>query len=549
MTPIEIVLTIFVTVAFIVSLVSIILMYTGLPKTNKHNIEELKSKNYDNDEIHSIEPVMIRQQLDRSNSTLYLKGVPSILIQSYIHQKMPAKMFQNVQRNRNLNNDCSSLYFDDMDCNIFMNTYCKGKILDVYEKLIPGAFKCDIFRLAVLYYIGGCYMDISMKGVAKVTDIVSGILENDTSKHQMILCDDVDHMAIYQAFIITTPRNPILMKVLEKICDRILLRLNKTTDPLAVSGPIAFGQELNLILGRKKNAAYDSNIRVDNANIFIARHTPDPSDPTKSKIFSRETGEIWCYTKYDDYDKDRISGAHYSCMTKNKTVYHDYKLKSSYTDNPPKFTVFQTWPCGFVSKEAYQAFDSWKSPHWNHQIFTEYDCRESMATSYSNKQLVRIYDTVLSPVHRAQLWSLYQLYMSGGVFVDMDMQCTNQEQFVSTFKDVKDLVVVGSDYDKKRSVILAAPPKNESVKLVLKNLITQLKNNQPLDLASILGRFENIFVKCDCVQHRGLYSKENFLLLPKSFTPSKGFVRSNKLTQLIPEMGNKDLLVCTESFI
>lgn len=45
MTPTEIALTVFVTVTFILSLVSIVLLYTGQPKTNKDHIQELQSKN------------------------------------------------------------------------------------------------------------------------------------------------------------------------------------------------------------------------------------------------------------------------------------------------------------------------------------------------------------------------------------------------------------------------------------------------------------------------------------------------------------------------
>lgn len=34
-------------------------------------------------------------------------------------------------------------------------------VLEIYDKLIPKAYKADLFRYSVVYVYGGCYVDIA----------------------------------------------------------------------------------------------------------------------------------------------------------------------------------------------------------------------------------------------------------------------------------------------------------------------------------------------------------------------------------------------------
>ena len=68
-----------------------------------------------------------------------------------------------ILTNRMNNPRWQHLYFDNIDCYMFIHKHFPGDVANAYDLLIiPGAYKSDLFRLAVLCFYGGCYMDCSM---------------------------------------------------------------------------------------------------------------------------------------------------------------------------------------------------------------------------------------------------------------------------------------------------------------------------------------------------------------------------------------------------
>lgn len=50
-------------------------------------------------------------------------------------------------------------------------------ILKAYKKLIPNAFKADLFRYCVMYLYGGCYVDIA----EVMLDGFNSVLDSETT--------------------------------------------------------------------------------------------------------------------------------------------------------------------------------------------------------------------------------------------------------------------------------------------------------------------------------------------------------------------------------
>jgi mannosyltransferase OCH1-like enzyme len=93
---------------------------------------------------------------------------PSADIAQIIHQthkardKLPSGMLRTLERTENLHPQCEYRYYDDEACRTFMEEYFSGRIFRVYEKLVPGAYKADLFRYCLLYIYGGVYIDADM---------------------------------------------------------------------------------------------------------------------------------------------------------------------------------------------------------------------------------------------------------------------------------------------------------------------------------------------------------------------------------------------------
>merc|ERR1711871_704443 len=152
-------------------------------------------------------------------------------------------------------------YWDDDNATSFMETYFGGRINDAYNCLYAGACKADIFRLCLLYIYGGIWTDISAVCEYPMDLIIK-------EEEDLIICCDEpsqNHCGnVYQAFIISKPKNPIIKFILDYTVSRVLKYdyfnqqyhivhkhpggLDDQT--LAITGPTIFAIGLNAYLKR-----------------------------------------------------------------------------------------------------------------------------------------------------------------------------------------------------------------------------------------------------------------------------------------------------------
>ena len=89
----------------------------------------------------------------------------------------PVKISRNIFQTwstKNISNEFKSLtetwtqfnpnyaYFlyDDDDCHAFIKKHFDDRVYNAYCRIIPGAFKADLWRYCILYIYGGVYCDI-----------------------------------------------------------------------------------------------------------------------------------------------------------------------------------------------------------------------------------------------------------------------------------------------------------------------------------------------------------------------------------------------------
>ena len=83
--------------------------------------------------------------------------IPKIFFQSYASQLVPRNMACNINNNINLNQEWEYMFFDNIDAQLFMHKNFPGTTSDAFDILLPGAFKCDLWRLCALFHYGGIY--------------------------------------------------------------------------------------------------------------------------------------------------------------------------------------------------------------------------------------------------------------------------------------------------------------------------------------------------------------------------------------------------------
>jgi hypothetical protein len=87
---------------------------------------------------------------------------------------LPPKMYECIRDNLTINRvgvDCVHYLFNDADCRAFIENEYPPDVLRAYDRLIPTAFKADLWRYCVLYKYGGVYLDVKyMWGVPPPND-------------------------------------------------------------------------------------------------------------------------------------------------------------------------------------------------------------------------------------------------------------------------------------------------------------------------------------------------------------------------------------------
>ena len=104
-------------------------------------------------------------------------------------------------------------------------------ILACYDKLIPGAYKADLFRYSVVFTHGGCYTDI---GFVFLRPLREALLPDDN----FVSTADglLSNVEVNSAFFCAVKGHSILNLTIHKLVDRVGHSIYGS-DMLDISGP------------------------------------------------------------------------------------------------------------------------------------------------------------------------------------------------------------------------------------------------------------------------------------------------------------------------
>jgi len=147
------------------------------------------------------------------NKSEYNCVIPQNIFQTWHSKILPPLMFRSVESIKKHNPGFKHYLFDDNDCREFIKSHFKPDVLDAYDRLIPGAYKADLWRYCVLFIHGGIYLDIKYKPFEGFKFI------NLCEKEHLTL--DIDDTAIYNAVMVCKQGNPNLLKAIRQIVSNV----------------------------------------------------------------------------------------------------------------------------------------------------------------------------------------------------------------------------------------------------------------------------------------------------------------------------------------
>lgn len=106
--------------------------------------------------------------------------------------------------------------YDDVDCIEYMKTK-PLKYLNAYNTLKDNAHKADLWRYLILYDYGGVYLDIKCQPKKDLKDIFDFCVRD---KYTWYTCRaGLEYYSIHNGIIATPPKNPVLLKCADLICE------------------------------------------------------------------------------------------------------------------------------------------------------------------------------------------------------------------------------------------------------------------------------------------------------------------------------------------
>jgi mannosyltransferase OCH1-like enzyme len=167
--------------------------------------------------------------------------------------------------------------FDDNDCREFIKQHFRRDVLNAYDRLIPGAYKADLWRCCcVLFINGGIYVDIKLA-------CTNGFKLIELTEQEHFVKDRPLPLSIYNALMVCKAGNPFLYKCIRAIVNNVNHNYYGNS-PLDPTGPILLG---NIIL--------QNNLKL---NIDMRHHEQGGYIIYKNRFVMT--------TIYDEYNSERI---------------------------------------------------------------------------------------------------------------------------------------------------------------------------------------------------------------------------------------------------
>ena len=260
----------------------------------KHN-EQIKKHNENTIKINQYNKININFELKEKYDSI----IPLNLYTNWHTKKLPELMYSNYEILKKNNPEFQHYLFDENDCREFIKEHFENSVLDAYNKLLPCAYKADLWRYCNLYINGGIYLDIKYNCTNNFKLIAL------TEKEYFVR--DIQQKYIYNALIVTLPKNKILLDAINQIVKNTQDNYYGDND-LMPTGPGLLGKYFSL--------EYINNLDMYHKYTVIDKIMTEYYLVYKDRIIIRS------YTGYRDEQQKTQKNMHYGDLWNLKKIYN-----------------------------------------------------------------------------------------------------------------------------------------------------------------------------------------------------------------------------------
>jgi mannosyltransferase OCH1-like enzyme len=239
-----------------------------------------------------------------------ISGVPLVIYESWHSNQVPPKMKENIYKLLDVNPEFDYYLYSDDTCREFIVNNYTTDVVNAFDMLRPGAYKSDLWRYCILYKNGGVYLDIKYYSLIPLIDLIrtNPII---FVKDQKLGCSNGKYTGLYNAFMVSTPQNPVFKFCIDDILNSCKFKLYKNGF-LDITGPCLLGK----IVIENNGYEYIKNINFYHAhNMFLP-----------IQILYNGSVVLQGYSEYRTEQRLTQKTAHYSDLWNQRRVYKNASI-------------------------------------------------------------------------------------------------------------------------------------------------------------------------------------------------------------------------------
>jgi hypothetical protein len=229
--------------------------------------------------------------------------------------KIPRNIFQtwetkNISNELNLlcqtwrenNTKYTYFLFDDNEREQFIKKHFDLSVYNSYCRIIPGAFKADLWRYCILYIYGGIYIDIDTICLGNIDLFLNEDIEFMTPI-DLNNCPNIGTHNLFNTFIASIPKHPILLECINRIVYNVENNIIPSSN-LDFTGPGILGRSVNTFLKLNETTSFIGKEGIINNTIYLLKFEPGieiVKDIYKNKLlFQNKNGNNVIQKIYDE---------------------------------------------------------------------------------------------------------------------------------------------------------------------------------------------------------------------------------------------------------
>ena len=246
-------------------------LHRMISKSGNPSLEDVHARNYDK---YSIDAWMLERlwapifniQVPTSREFIVTREIPYNLFQTFKTKDISPALQTFVDTWKEKNPEYTYKFYDDDMCDKFMKEF-DVRTWKAYQRIIPGAFKADLWRYCVLYKYGGIYADIDTMCLGKIDEFL-----NETT--EFVTPIDLDNTLLYNSFIAAAPGSKILKDCIDTIVHNVENNI-VPDDKIYFSACGVLANCTNEFMGRDKQSSFAGHVGWhDHGKIHLLKFEP-----------------------------------------------------------------------------------------------------------------------------------------------------------------------------------------------------------------------------------------------------------------------------------